>query len=509
MTVRILQGDCIDVMRTLDAESIDAIVTDPPYGIGFMGKAWDHADIVARAERRAGHAQPPHRDGSARTSPRRALAEEAGAYDLSPTGMRAFHDWTREWAIQALRVLKPGGHLLSFASTRTYHRMTCGIEEAGFEIRDQIGNVIESDTHVQRFMGSLSDEQRQAFASCIDESQFGGMLSWMFGSGFPKSRNLDGDWKGWGTALKPAWEPIVLARKPLSGTVARNVELYGVGALNIDDCRVETGDDLNGGAYSGALRQRGEYTSTDSVDGAVALSRLNRGVGEYTAPAGRWPANVIHDGSDEVLATFPNAPGQIADASTSADARKTQNVYGAMRRGRGEESSADSGNAGAVGFKMRPGARRLDEGSAARFFYCAKTSRAERNMGCSELPDVQGGMVSNTSGQHITRRDGGAPGPTKNGHPTVKPIALMRYLVRLVTPPGGTVLDPFLGSGSTACACVFEGFNCIGIEKDTDNGYIEIAQARVAVAEIERDEQLAEDRARTAQPDMFAEVSNG
>lgn len=329
MTPDIYLGDCIETMQMwLPDESVDSVVTDPPYELKFMGKKWDGSGI---------------------------------AFSVPM------------WA-ETLRTLKPGGVMLAFGGTRTYHRMVCAIEDAGFEIRDQIG--------------------------------------WVYGSGFAKSHN--GEWGG--TALKPAWEPIVVARKPLIGTVEANWRLYGTGALNIDGCRVD-----------------GENPSTT---------------------LGRWPANLIHDGSDEVLAAFPNAPGQMANASSSSSSRNTQNVYGAMTRGngRGDEPSGDSANDGVVGFKMKPGARRGDAGSAARFFYCAKASKADRNAG---LPD---GVV--------------------NTHPTVKPTALCGYLQRLVTPAGGTTLDMFMGSGSFGYSAKREGFNYIGIDSDPES--VAVATLRAA-----------------------------
>jgi len=278
------------------------------------------------------------------------------------------------------------------------------IEDAEFEIRDQIG--------------------------------------WIYGSGFPKSHSLDGDWQGWGTALKPAWEPIVVARKPLVGTVIANVLTHGTGALNIDACRVATTNNLNGGAYS-ATRQ------PSNSEWVKHGGTIHNSTGKaFTQPTGRWPANIAHDGSDEVVAAFPLAPGQLADAKTFGE-NKTRNIYGVMRYGRSDEPSANSENVGAVGFKMKPGARRIDSGSAARFFYCAKASKHDRGEG--------------------------------NTHPTVKPTDLMRWLCRLVTPPGGTVLDPFMGSGSTLKAADLEGFDAIGI--DLDPQYIEIARSRVSVTE--------------------------
>lgn len=364
-------------MRTLDACSVDAIVTDPPYEIGFMDKGWDKSGV---------------------------------AFD--PATWR-----------EALRVLKPGGHLLAFSGTRTYHRMVCAIEDAGFEIRGQVG--------------------------------------WAFGSGFPKSHN--GPWGG--TALKPAWEPIVVARKPLQGTVEANWREHGTGALNIDGCRVPTDDNLNGGAYS-AQRQ-------DSASPWAATGSLHKSTGkEYEQPAGRWPANLIHDGSEEVLACFPSAPGQQGPISGTAPSDKTGNVYARMRRE--GECSVDSDNEGAVGFKMKPGMRRLDAGSAARFFYCAKADRGDRNDGLED----PGPQFKSGSTLREAEKLNASAARKGNHHPTVKPTDLMRYLCRLVTPPGGTVLDPFMGSGSTLKAAELEGFGAIGIELCPE--YIEIARRRIA-----------------------------
>lgn len=352
-------------MRSLPDASIDSIVTDPPYHLTNNGGGPSQANDSAYSRSRAG-------------------ASRSGFMGMTwDGGDTAFQVAT--WA-ECLRVLKPGGHLLAFSGARTYHRMTCAVEDAGFEIRDQI--------------------------------------MWLYGSGFPKSRN--GEWGG--TALKPAHEPIVVARKPLVGTVEANWRLHGTGALNIAGCRVGEGAD------------------------------------------GRWPANVMHDGSAEVVAAFPLAPGQIADASASASARKTQNVYGAMKRGRGDEPSSNSENDGPVGFKMRPGARRDDEGSAARFFYCAKASRADRNVGM-ENPGPQLKAGTTLRDVQVTPLEG-------NNHPTVKPTELMRWLCRLVTPPGGTVLDPFAGSGSTGRAASIEGFNAILMELNP--AYIAIAQQRIS-----------------------------
>lgn len=372
MEYQTLIGDCIESMRTLPDCSVDAVVTDPPYGIRFMGKAWDGADIEARhGDRRAAASHAP---SAGPNGGHKSIAAEAGKYDLAPEAMRAFQEFSRAWAAEAMRVLKPGGHLLSFASPRTYHRMTSGIEDAGFEIRDQI--------------------------------------MWIFGSGFPKSSNQSGDWAGWGTALKPAHEPICVARKPLVGTVAANVLQYGTGALNIDGCRVPTEE-------STARMQR---STTKAWEGGAFSGEVATG-----GALGRWPANLIHDGSDEVLAAFPDAKGQQGDLNETGRPRPSSGRFGDMAPPRAHAARVET------------------EKSASRFFYCAKASKSERGEG--------------------------------NTHPTVKPIALMRYLCRLVTPPGSLVLDPFMGSGSTGKACMREGFRFIGCELDP--AYMEIARARI------------------------------
>ncbi|PRF55352.1 DNA-methyltransferase [Burkholderia multivorans] len=390
-------GDCRTVLKTIADASIDAIVTDPPYELGFMGRDWDRSGV---------------------------------ANDVSV------------WA-ECLRVLKPGGHLLAFSGSRTYHRMACAIEDAGFELRDQI--------------------------------------MWLYGSGFPKSKNLDGEWQGWGTALKPAHEPICVARKPLSEkTVAANVLQHGTGALNIDACRVHS-DDAQGGTYTvkrlkpgSTLNKTGGNWRPDGDDAVEYHGEMK---------PGRWPANVIHDGSDEVLAAFPDAPGQIARASSSSS-RKTQNVYGSMARGSGGAMPRTEFNE-----------------SAARFFYCAKATRADRNegVGCSDAPAAE----TNATMRQLERADW----PARNGnhHPTVKPTELMAYLCRLVTPPGGLVLDPFMGSGSTGKAAMREGFRFIGIDLTPE--YVEIGRARIEY-EIDRvasELRDAEDGRRQA--DLFGDAA--
>lgn len=382
--IRLEIGNCLDVLRTLADNSVDSIVTDPPYGLSFMGKKWD--------------------------------------YDVPSVEV---------WA-ECLRVLKPGGHLLAFAGTRTQHRMAVRIEDAGFEIRD--------------------------------------MIAWVYGSGFPKSHN--GEWGG--TALKPALEPITMARKPLAGTVEANWRQHGTGALNIDGCRV-----LVEGEQRAPITGKGGMPARHDVD-----APREAGVVVQPHALGRWPANLIHDGSDEVLAAFPQAKGQQGPISGTAPSQKTSNVYGRMKRE--GEASADSANDGAVGFKMKPGMRRLDEGSASRFFYCSKASKWDRDEGLGHFPTVTADPYGQHRGRRMedndTRIDGKPAATGKNNHPTVKPTDLMAYLCRLVTPSGGVVLDPFMGSGSTGKAAVREGFQFIGIELEAE--YFEIAKARISTGTL-------------------------
>lgn len=348
MIPEIHHADCRDVLAALPENSIDSIVTDPPYGLQFMGKEWD------KLWRDRTPADVQWRDNHAGTLP--ARARKLPDYSAMSKGaeMQATH---LEWARLVFRVLKPGAHMVAFSAPRTYHRMACAIEDAGFELRDS--------------------------------------LMWLFGTGFPKSHNLDG---GLGTALKPAFEPIVLARKPMSEkTVAANVLRWGTGALNIDGCRIEC-----------APGDKGEWPLTDRRHADVAYTLQPVSTDQKV---GRWPANICHDGSAEVVGMFP----------TTAPSRKG--------KPRGSAAPGD-------GWGMtQTGAEYDDSGSAARFFYSAKASKADRN---------------------------------GSKHPTVKPIALMQWLARLVTPPGGVVLDPFAGSGTTGAACVEEGFKCVLVEREAE-----------------------------------------
>lgn len=351
----VYHGDCIGVMRELPDGSVDAVVTDPPYGIRFMGESWDGADIVKRQER--GKATSPMPEGvGGPNGGYRSLAAEAGRYNRSPKASLAFMDWCREWASECYRLLKPGGHLLAFGSPRCYHQLGMGIELAGFEIRDTI--------------------------------------AWLFGQGFPKSLDVakaietkGGDarpWYGWGTALKPAFEPCVVARKPIVGSVADNVLTHGVGVLNIDATRVD-------------------------VEGSEL---------------GRWTTNVALDVA-------------AADALDQQSGELSETKPHKFRRGATTGKGIGYGS-GSIGGDAE--ITYEDSGGASRFFpafrYEAKASSAER-------PKVDGVQ-----------------------HPTVKPLDLMRWLVRLVAPQGATILEPFAGSGTTIEACIAEGMRCIAIERE-------------------------------------------
>jgi site-specific DNA-methyltransferase (adenine-specific) len=377
--------------------------------------------------------------------------------------------WHEEWAIEALRVLKPGGHLLAFGGTRTYHRLACAIEDSGFEIRDCIvwvyGQGFPKSQNVSKMIDKMAGAKRPVIGPRIRVDgkapgvvgNQGGLTMGAFGDlpitvTGPATSEAQ-QWDGWGTALKPAMEPIVVARKPLIGTVVKNVLKYGMGALNIDGCRILTDENLNGGAYA-AQPNRDQSHSWSEATGMYEAGRSANS--SYEQPIGRWPANVILD----------EEAAQILDEQTwhlKAGGDLT-----------GDEPTAEAFSGPVYGNgKSREGWRAYgDSGGASRFFYCAKASTVEREAGLREA-------FSPTMGNGIGGKEHDPETATKkfNKHPTVKPIDLMRYLVRLVTPPGGLVLDPFCGSGTTGIAALQEGFRFLGIEREQE--YVDIARARI------------------------------
>ena len=581
VSVDLRLGDCLDVMGELEDASVDAVVTDPPYGISFMGKHWDRFDIEERVGKRdvsklgvrlTGGIDSENRKETARTASAYAnAAGAAGGYDFTAAGNRKFQAWCERWASECLRVLKPGGHLVSFGGTRTYHRLAAGVEDAGFEIRDQLAwltgqgfpkslNVSGSDlfcqcsplpyTHdesvdrsdvrdvrdgvpetallgqadadallfdaLQRDRaregvggsrpqgargldgrepgvvsgederleepgmegrGHVSEPERELRAGALCASAGVGLADGAEGrlrdgapprDGSDRRSSVDSDGSGassksraagqsarepralagqsltqvggaWalcercgkprvpdglGTALKPGYEPIVLARKPLIGTVAANVMAHGTGALNIDGCRIATEDDLGGGTFGGIFGN-------------------GKPAPDAGSPLGRWPANVLLD--EQAAAMLDEQSGE----------RRSAGVY---TRG---PVSAEGPACIAIDREGFDSGMYADIGGASRFFYVAKVSSDERHQGLT-TPSLFSP----------------ADAPERNVHPTVKPIDLMRWLCRLVTPAGGLILDPFLGSGTTGIAAVLEGYAFVGIEREPD--YMQIAQARIA-----------------------------
>jgi len=573
MKYELVHGDCIEVLRKMEDNSVDAVVTDPPYGLSFMGKRWD--------------------------------------YEVPSVEM---------W-IECLRVLKPGGYVLSFAGSRTYHRMAVNIEDAGFEIRDQImwvyGTGFPKSHNISKEIDKRGGKDIRWFGEWLkkwrtengisrkevaklfpSKQQYGGkeasgkltgcVGNWETGYSLPTNEQFNkickhfnlpfenmeavkgeylgeithsrsgGDdfakqvgsksqskveevfatatepakkWEGWGSALKPAHEPIVVARKPLIGTIVENVLEHGTGGLNIDGCRIGTDDDLNGGAYAQNGTQR---------DDGWGMQRGK--AGEYAQPLGRFPANFIHDGSDEVVSLFPQSNGSAikpahepivvarkpligtivenvlehGTGGLNIDACRVKhddpmitrkdfesNTGDIFTRAKGDEAGPSAkgrfpanfihdgsdevvslfpeSNGGAfpkksnvaTGEHYEGGWGNVDngirtemgDGSAARFFYCAKASQEEKHRGIEH-----------------------------NDHPTVKPVDLMKYLCRLITPPNGVVLDPFMGSGTTGIGATAEGFSFIGIEREEE--YISIARHRISHWVEEKEEQVRQQRAQ-------------
>lgn len=423
----IINGDCLEELDKLDENSIDAIVTDPPYELNFMGKGWDNAGVSFNKE-----------------------------------------TWQK-----CLRALKPGGYLLAFGGTRTYHGIACAIEDTGFEIRDCIMWLYGSGFPKSMNIGLAVDKKLGNESKVVGEGR-SGTSSRAYQSeetttaGAYQLKEAQNEWKGWGTALKPSYEPIIVARKPFKGSLVDNVMKYGVGGINIDECRIEYQDDID----KNSATPQGRCTSSKQ-DGYVPDIE-NNGRKEFERPElkGRFPANTIltYDETDydEVCGRFPQTKGT-----------KTNSKLLDIRGNNYNNSHKTLDISYERGYD--------DSGSAARYFYCAKASKKDRDEGLEEFEkditdDGRNKPIDNPYLRGKTMR--------RNTHPTVKPTALMQYLVRLVAPKGATILDPFMGSGSTGKAVMYENkernanYKFIGIEKDAE--YCKIAEARIKNAELDK-----------------------
>lgn len=436
---QIIQGDAIEKMKTLQENSIDAIITDPPYGIGFMGKKWDNFKpgnvnkkksykLLYKTDYKNGI---PVKRKKPELVTRDSGARRAGTYDLSSKGLIGYQEWCRGWATEAIRVLKPGGYLLFFGGTRTYHRLVCGIEDAGFEIRDTI--------------------------------------MWIYGSGFPKNLDIGKaidkmagkesaipitapatpeakQWEGWGTSLKPAYEPIVVARKPLSETtVAKNVLKWGTGGINIDAGRIGNNE-----------KDMQRIRNTKNSDSVFGMTKPNHGNSQ-----GRFPTNIILD----------KEAGRMLDEQS-----------GILYSKWGKDTKSGSNWHGQKNFSNNGGSDKYrgERGGASRFFYCAKASKTERNRGCEGLEEKERANINKMMGKAGNFKTGSGNDRTekfKNNHPTVKPLTLMEYLITIYTKKGAVILDPFCGSGTTAMASKKTGREYIAIEKEEE--YIKIAEKRI------------------------------
>lgn len=414
-------GDCRDVLKTLPENSIDAVVTDPPYGLSFMGKGWDH-------------------------------------------GVPGVDFWR-----EVYRVMKPGAHLIAYGGTRTVHRLTVGIEDAGFEIRDSIywlyGSGFPKSHNVSKAIDAHLGLEREIVGSYKGATNIGkkgdGKMGYAPGTEYPEVDTTvymtapaspeAAQWDGWGTALKPAVEPAVLARKPLSGTVAQNVLQYGTGGINIDGCRVGTSKEV---PKSGAKIQNGHSFNKSNPD-AVGSG--------FDPNTGRWPSNILLD--EEAAELLDQQSGEtLGTGKIQKQARTRQGWMHTNAHFNAVEANSPD-NYG-------------DSGGASRFFYIAKASSSEREIGLEGITKKSVHIYSEKAQGPLPKQTPSVSSPRANHHPTVKPLQLMQYMIRLITPPGGTVLDPFMGSGSTGAAAMLERCQFVGIDITPD--YIDIAQRRIS-----------------------------
>tara|TARA_R110000868_G_scaffold133511_1_gene345128 strand:- start:4400 stop:5719 length:1320 start_codon:yes stop_codon:yes gene_type:complete len=427
-------GDCREQLKHLADNSVDSVVTDPPYELGFMGKSWDSSGI---------------------------------AYDVTV------------WQ-ECLRVLKPGGHILAFGGSRTWHRLAVAVEDAGFELRDSIawiyGSGFPKSLDVSKAIDKKAGAEREKIRHIPRAETSGTMMGssesrpWIEKSreqGFYEADGPDAvtpeakAWQGWGTALKPAFEPVVVGRKPFGKgvTVAENVLAWGVGGLNIDGSRI-AGDPWKASFGTGLAKDK-FFTTGDRTE-----------IWKEPHTQGRWPANVI---LDEVSAGLLDEQSGVSVSKSGGKSGKTA-IWSA------DIDAVDRGG-------------HNDSGGASRFFYQPKASKRDRNEGLEELEGTSAGemvdRVEGSAGMDSPRAGAGRTSGAKNFHPTVKPTALMRYLIKLVTPEGGTVLDPFTGSGSTGKAALLDGYKFVGVELTEE--YLPIIEGRLKWAseqEGETDERL-------------------
>jgi len=426
--MRLELGDCIEKIKMLPDNSVDSVVTDPPYGIGFMNKEWDspqkHMELIEREQKRS---EERFNEGKSPVKVGFSKGVQPGLKIGTSKEGKWFQEWCEMWGKECLRVLKPGGYLVSFSAPRTYHRMTTGLEDAGFEIRDQLmwvfGSGFPKSHNIGKAVDKLQGNEREVVGSRSHRNSEGSDKGYKrpcdedrIKNGVPITKGTS-EWEGWGTALKPAHEPIVLARKPLSEkTNAENVLRWGTGGINIDDSRVE-------------------------------------GL--------RWPANIM----------FDEEAGQVLDEQSGVSGTGKKKIGKDRRAFFHEQNQIFSG-----GTKTSQRIENYgDKGGASRFFYCPKTSKKDRDEGMNGFEYKSNFKYDETDKHSLSHLYEGLS--ARNHHPTVKPTELMLYLIKLVTPKGGTVLEPFMGSGSTGKAAVRGGYDFIGIEKEEE--YLNIAKARI------------------------------
>lgn len=450
---RIYTGDCIEVMKAWPENFVDTIITDPPYGLHFMGKSWDKFGGPLGHDHHKGH----ERSGSM----------HAGEYDFSRNP--EFQTWCAMWGREALRIVKPGGLALVFGGTRLFHRMTSGLEDAGWQIRDCLMWLYGSGFPKSLDISKAIDKAKGATRADLgpNPNQAGRTLDKRGGNLMtPKvvedcgnhsrltapATDLAREWNGWGTALKPAWEPIIVAMKPTDGTFAENAEKWGVAGINVDGGRIST---------NGEILEMTRPARNPSADPLAPQTNRSDKPFEYRNDKGRWPANLLLD--EEAAAMLDGVSNGIHGAG-AARQKIVDSDY--------EASSIDMSG-------PRQMNRFGDSGGASRFFYVAKSGRAERNEGCEGMDakplaiGAERHRINPTTGRAVVDI------PRANHHPTVKPLSLMKYLCQLTrTPTGGIVLDPFAGSGTTLWAAEFHNRPWIGIEMNPE--YVAIAEARLA-----------------------------